>query len=103
MCEKLLSSQEAAGKLGISVTSLYDWLARSDQGEFMLRGQPLTINYLQGGAQGQGRIKIEATEVERLKDAMRVRPRPGRLRSSPTHRQQFPGINVPLGRPDRID
>jgi len=100
MSDKLLSSRQAAEQLGISVSTLYDWLSESDVGRFAIRGQPVTICYFQGGRCGQGRIKIEATEVERLKEAMRVRPRPGRLRSSPTHRQQFPGINVPLGRPD---
>ena len=96
----LLSAQEAARRLGISTAGLYDWLAQSNAGALVIRGQPVAIDYFQGGPGGQGRIKIEATEVERLKEAMRVRPRPGRLRSSPTHRQQFPGINVPLGRPD---
>ena len=99
MSGELLSSQEAAQGLGISVTSLYDWLARSDHGDFMLRGQPLTIRYLQGGARGQGRIRIEASEIERLKEAMRVHPRPRLTRRQPTKTQHFPGITVPLGRP----
>jgi len=100
MFGELLSSQEAAQRLGISVTSLYDWLARSDQGEFMLRGQSLTISYLQGGAQGQGRIQIEASEIERLKGAMRVHPKPQPRRRLPSRMQQYPGITVPLGRPE---
>jgi len=100
MSGKLLSSREAASKLGISVASLYDWLARSDHGEFMLRGQSITIDYLQSGAAGQGRIRIEASEIERLKDAMRVHPRPRQLRRPPTKPLHYPGITVPLGRPE---
>ena len=100
MTGELLSSKEVAQRLGISVTSLYDWLARSDRGEFVLRGQPFTINYLQGGACGQGRIRIEASEIERMKDAMRVRPLPRPKRRQPTKPQYYPGITVPLGRPE---
>ena len=99
MASELLNSTEAARRLGISVASLYDWLARSQRDEFLMRGQPCTINYLQGGAQGQGRIQIEVVEIERLKDAMRVQPQPKRrLQYRP---RQFPGINVRLGRPDQ--
>lgn len=100
MSDKLLTSQEAAERLGLSVTSFYDWLAHSDNGEFVLRGIPFTINYFQGGARGQGRIQIEVSEIERIKEAMRVRPTsvPKRRQTvQPTH---FPGITVPLGKPD---
>ncbi|REJ69558.1 MAG: DNA-binding protein [Planctomycetota bacterium] len=100
MSSKLLSSDEAAKSLGISVLTLYEWLGRSDCGEFCIRGQPMTIEYLQGGAKGQGRIRIEEQEVERLKEAMRVRPQPPRKRRPPSKPQNFPGITVPLGRPD---
>ena len=100
MSEDLLSSREAARRLGISTASLYDWLSQSNAGRFMLRGQPVTIDYLQGGAAGQGRIKIEAREVQRLKELMRVRPRPLTARRSPTPPNHFPGITVKLGRPD---
>lgn len=100
MSAELLSSQAAARRLGISVASLYDWLARSDSGEFIIRGQPYTIDYLQGGARGQGRIQIEDTEIVRLKEAMRVRPQSIRCRQRPQQFQHFPGITVPLGRPD---
>ncbi len=58
-------------------------------------------NTRQGGAKGQGRIKIETGEVERLKDLMRVRPCPVRQRRPPTQRQYFPGITVKLGLPDQ--
>lgn len=100
MSAELLSSQAAARRLGISVASLYDWLARSDCGEFIIRGQPYTIDYLQGGARGQGRIQIEDSEIVRLKEAMRVRPQSIRCRQRPQQIQHFPGITVPLGRPD---
>ena len=91
MSGKLLSSQEAAQRLGISVTSLYDWLARSDRGQFVLRGQRLTIQYLQGGARGQGRIKLEESEIERLKDAMRVHPHPSVARHQTVRRSIIRG------------
>lgn len=100
MSGKLLSSREAASKLGISVTSLYDWLARSDNNEFILRGQSFSIDYLQGGARGQGRIQIEETEIERLIEAMRVHPQSRPKRCLPIKLQNYPGITVPLGRPD---
>jgi len=100
MSGKLRSSREAAQQFGISVTSLYDWLARSDIGEFMLRGQPFTICYLQGGARGQGRIQIEASEIQRIKDAMRVHPQPRPKRRQAIQPRNYPGITVPLGRPE---
>jgi hypothetical protein len=100
MSEELLSAQEAARRLGMAVTSLYDWLSQSDRGLLVLRGQPVTIAYLQGGPQGQGRIRIEAGEVERLKDRLRVRPQRLVPRRPPVRRDSFPGITVTLGRPD---
>ena len=99
MDEVLLSAPEAASRLGVSTPSLYDWLGQSDAGTFTLRGKPVTINYLQGGAKGQGRIKIEAGEVQRLRDLMRVQPCCQPLRKPPTNQLQFPGITVKLGRP----
>lgn len=100
MAEELLSPREAAQRLGLAVTSLYDWLGRSDRGQLVLRGQQVTIDYFQGGAQGQGRIRIEAREVERLKDCLRVRPQRLLPRRIPARRESFPGITVKLGRPD---
>lgn len=100
MGDELLSTREAARRLGIAVASLYDWLGRSDRGLFVLRGRPVAITYLQSGPQGQGRIRIEAAEVERLKDLLRVRPHRAVPRRPPTRRDSFPGITVPLGRPD---
>ena len=95
-----LTASEAATALGISVPTLYGWLSSSDVGEFQIRGQPLTIDYLQGGARGQGRIRIATSEIERLKDAMRVHPQPRPKRRQPTKPQYYPGITVPLGRPE---
>ena len=101
MSEELLSTMEAARRLGISRASLYDWLSQSNAGQFMLRGQSVTIAYLQGGARGQGRIRIEAREVERLKELMRVQPYPLLPRRPAIKESHFPGIMVKLGRPNQ--
>jgi len=101
MSEELLSPREAARRLGITVTTFYDWLGQSNRGRFVIRGQPATISYWQGGPQGQGRIRIEAGEVERLNNLMRVRPQPLVARHPPMRQDSFPGITAPLGRPDR--
>lgn len=101
MCDELLTAQEAARRLGLSAATLYSWLSRSNAGEFVLCGKPVTIAHLQSGAKGQGRIRIAAHEVERLKDLMRVHPRPSPLRQPPTLQTVFPGITVKLGRPER--
>lgn len=99
MSDELLTAASAAVRLGLSVSTFYDWLGRSRIGTLEIRGQRVAINYLQGGARGQGRIRIEAREVERLRDLMRVRPQsvPVRRRAPLPH--SWPGINVPLGRP----
>ncbi len=97
--EELLSAEQAAQRLGISTASLYDWLGQSDAGTLMIRGQAVTIDYLQGGPKGQGRIKIEAEEIERLKDLMRARPLRLPPRRPPVRREVYPGITVKLGRP----
>src|SRR5262245_44218494 len=68
----LLSATEAARRLGITVTTLYDWLGKSDVGLLEIRGQRVTVRYFQGGPLGQGRIKIEIDEIERLKEIMHV-------------------------------
>ena len=99
MPEELLSAREAARRLGVAVTTLYDWLGRSDRGRLVLRGRAVSVHYFQGGARGQGRICIEASEVLRLLEFMRVRPRPETPRRPPARCQSFPGITVPLGRP----
>jgi transposase len=100
MDDELLSTREAARRLGISRASLYDWLAQSNAGSLLIRGRPATIDYLQGGRNGQGRIKVEAKEVERLRELMRVRPSPAPPRRPVVRPQLYPGITVKLGRPD---
>jgi hypothetical protein len=100
MTTELLTTRAAAGELGLSVASLYDWLGQSDRGLLVIRGHPVTIEYFQGGPQGQGRIRIEAAEVERIRELMRVRPQHARPIRRPVPRHTFPGITVPLGRPD---
>jgi hypothetical protein len=99
--EEPIAAREAASLLGMSVTSFYDLLSRSDEGALFIRGQPATINYYQGGPRGQGRIKLEASEITRIKELMRVRPRQASQRSAPVRRDAFPGITVQLGRPRR--
>lgn len=99
MSPELLTTREAARRLGISTACLYDWLAQSNAGRFVLRGQPVTIDYLQGGPRGQGRIRIEVGEIERLKDLMRVRPNSAPQRRPPLRQTAYPGITVKLGRP----
>ena len=101
MPEELLTVRQAAGRLGLSPATLYDWLGRSDRGLLVIRGIPVTIDYYQSGPAGQGRIRIERREVERVRELMRVRPRPAVPRRPPLRRDAFPGITVPLGRPDR--
>ena len=99
--QELLTAREAARRLGIATASLYDWLAQSDVGALAIRGQAVTVEYFQGGAKGQGRIRIEAREVERLRDLMRVRPHAPVERRPPPPLHRYPGINAKLGRPDR--
>ena len=94
------NSAEAAKRLGISRLTLYCWLYKSDSGDFLIRGKPFTIEYLQGGAAGQGRIKISSAEIDRLLEAMRVQPLPKERRRSHLRHDFFPHITVPLGRPD---
>lgn len=101
MDDQLLSTQEAARRLGISVLTIYGWLDLSNRGLLVIRGQQAVIGYLQGGPKGQGRIKISAGEVERVKELMRVRPRLAPIRRPPTKNCFYPGITVQLGRPPR--
>ena len=99
--DDLLSPSEAARRLGVTAATLYDWLGRSDRGLLVIRGQAVTVDYLQGGPCGQGLIRIERREVDRVRDLMRVRPAAIVPRRPPAPRERFPGITVPLGRPDR--
>jgi transposase-like protein len=98
MSDVLLTTSTAAEKLGITVTTLYDWLSQSDRGDLVIRGENVTVDYLQGGPKGQGKIVIEASEVTRIRNLMRVRPQTARCRRHPMPRGFFPGVNVPLGR-----
>ncbi len=100
MSQELLSSQDAARRLGIRPATLYDWLAQSDAGTFMIRGQSTTINYFQGGRKGQGRIQIEDQEVERLLDLMKVQPKTVPIRRPLQKPSTFQHITTKPGRPD---
>ncbi|MDA1013988.1 MAG: DNA-binding protein [Planctomycetota bacterium] len=100
MSRELLSSQDAARRLGITTATLYDWLAQSDAGTFMIRGQPTTINYYQGGRKGQGRIKIDSQELERLLELMFVSPKSQTIRRAPRKQTSMQHITTKLGRPD---
>jgi excisionase family DNA binding protein len=101
MAAEYLSPTEAARLLGITVPTLYDWLSQSDYGLLQIRGERVTVDYLQAGPSGQGRIRIAASEVERLLELMRVIPKRIVTRRLPSQQTTFPGITVPLGRPDR--
>ncbi len=98
--EVLLPTKEAARRLGITVTTLYDWLGQSDVGLLVIRGQRVTIRYFQSGANGQGKIQIESSEIDRLRKLMLVVPQKAIPRRHHFHAEQFPGITVPLGRPE---
>lgn len=100
MSKELLSSQDAARRLGIRPATLYDWLAQSDAGTFMIRGQPVTIDYYQGGRKAQGRIQIEGEEVERLLDLMKVQPKAVPMRRPLQKPSTFQHITTKPGRPD---
>ncbi|TWU40061.1 hypothetical protein Q31b_34050 [Novipirellula aureliae] len=80
--------------------TLYDWLTQSDVGEFQVRGQQVTIDYLQGGRRGQGRIKIPEKEVQRLLDLMRVKPKSPRSNRPKPIKRSLQHITTTLGRPD---
>lgn len=100
MSAELLTTQEAANRLGIERTTLYGWLGLARVGQFVIRGESVTIDYLQAGPRGQGKILITASEVQRLMDLMRVRTRRVHVRRLPVCRNTFPGITVALGVPD---
>lgn len=96
----LLTSEQAANALGISVLTLYEWLSHSDAGEFQIRGQSVSIEYYQGGRRGQGRIRIAESEVDRLMSLMRVQPKAKRVRQKPVPKLKTQYITVTSGRPD---
>lgn len=101
MAAELLTSKEAACRLGVSVGQFYEWLRLSNAGDLKFCGHAVTIDYFQGGPKGQGRIRIDAVEVERLLEFMRVRPRTLPARRPIVRHPVYPGITVELGRPDR--
>lgn len=101
MADDFLSPTDAARMLGITVTTLYDWLSQSDYGLFQIRGERVTVDYLQAGPLGHGRIRIAVGEVQRLLELMRVKPKRIVTRKPPIQRTAFPGITVPLGRPNQ--
>jgi transposase-like protein len=94
-----LTVKEAAKRLGIQPTTLYDWLGLSRHGLLVIRGQIVTIDYFQSGAKGQGKIQIPASEIERLHELMRVPVQFSIPRKTPVRVVSYPGITVPLGRP----
>lgn len=100
MFDMTFSTDEAANYLGIRVSTLYDWLAQSDAGTFVIRGQNVAIEYFQGGARGQGRIRIKQSELNRLTELMKVRPTPRPTRRSPRPKRVTCHITAKLGRPD---
>lgn len=100
MNTELLNTEEAADELGINVLTLYDWLSQSDSGEFRIRGTRVCIDYFQGGAKGQGRIRIRRGEIRRLLDLMRVHPKSNPARRSPRPKRGLLHITSTLGRPD---
>jgi transposase-like protein len=99
MNDEYHSVHAAAQQLGIKSTTLYDWLGQSRHGLLVIRGQQVTIDYFQGGAKGQGRIQIPASEVERIRELMRVQTCSCLPRKPPVKNANYPGITVPLGRP----
>jgi hypothetical protein len=97
--EELLTPRAASQRLGVAVTTLYDWLGRSELGLFALAGVRVTICYHQTGPKQQGRIRIPASEIDRLLTLMRVDPKCPPPRRPTVRPDSFPGINVALGRP----
>lgn len=96
-----LNAAEAANELGLRPATFYDWLSRSDYGLLEIRGVQVRIDYLQGGAKGQGKIRISEQEVQRIIELLRVKPMVMPRPPAPRPHRSFPGISVPLGRPGR--
>ncbi|MBA4020254.1 MAG: molybdenum-pterin-binding protein [Pirellula sp.] len=96
---QLLTPAQAACVLGIERTTLYGWLGLARRGLLVLGGRPFDLTFRQTGAAGQGRILLEAAEVERLREHLLVRPRTFVERRPRLPTRSFPGIHVPLGKP----
>jgi hypothetical protein len=101
VADELLDPTAAALRLGITRTTLYDWLGLSRRNLLEIHGRRATIEFFQTGAKAQGRIRIESREVERIKELMRIVPTAAPVRRLLVARTTYPHINVPLGRPDR--
>ena len=95
-------AKQAAELLGISTTTLYAWLGLSDRGLLVIQEASVTVDYLQSGPHGQGTIWISRTEINRLRELMRVRPNCLPLRSCPKPKPEskYQHITAQLGRPD---
>lgn len=100
MISERLSSDEAAKRLGISRATLYEWLSQSDSGSFVIRCTSVTINYYQSGRRGQGRIQIDAEEIEKLLLLMKVSPNPKQRLRSTRKKPSLTHITTTLGRPE---
>lgn len=94
-----LTPAQAAAALGIERTTFYGWLGLARRGLLVLRGRKFELSFRQTGAAGQGRILIDVAEVERLREFLRVRPQTVVERRPRRPIPEFPGIQVPLGRP----
>lgn len=96
---RLLTPAQAASVLGIERTTFYGWLGLARRGLLVLGGRPFDLTFRQTGAAGQGRILLEAAEVERLREHLLVRPRTFVERRPRLPTRSFPGIHVRLGKP----
>ena len=100
MPSDLLNAREAAQRLGISVHTLYGWLSASSKGRLEIHNRPLSINYFQTGRRGQGRIKIESQEIDRLLLLMQPKPESTARRKRSKAAPALQHITTPLERPD---
>ena len=55
LSDELLTPAEAAPRLGITSTTLYDWFGRSRRNLLEIHGRRVTIEFFQTGAKAQGR------------------------------------------------
>jgi hypothetical protein len=101
MPEDFLTAAESASRLGVTRATMYAWLGLSRRNLLEIRGQRVTIEFFQTGAKGQGRIRLDAREVERIREFLRVKPTAAPERRPSVPRRTFPHISVPLGHPHR--
>jgi len=100
MPDVLLTPAEAARRLGITRATFYAWLGLSRRSLLEVHGRRVTIEFFQTGAKGQGRIRLEASEVDRIRELLRVKPTISLQRRPMVPRRTFPHITAQLGRPD---